>query len=67
MRTLFLAGSVLVAFSASAQNSDYVDAFINVDEAAMIRAVNAQGQSLTDLTFNLTAPGQAGAPFDQVA
>jgi len=67
MRTLIFASSVLVAFSVSAQNADYVDAIINVDEAAMIRAVNAQGSSLTDLTFNIVAPGTVGAPFAQVA
>lgn len=67
MRTLLVASSVLAVFSASAQNSDYIDAIINVDEAAMIRAVNAQGASLTDLTFNIAAPSVVGAPFDQVA
>ncbi|MFM6998628.1 MAG: hypothetical protein ACKOX0_05300 [Bacteroidota bacterium] len=66
MRTLFFASSLLVALSASAQSADYVDAIINVDEAAMIRAVNAQGLSLTDLTFNIAAPGVVGAPFAQV-
>jgi hypothetical protein len=67
MRTLLLASSVLAAFSVSAQNVDFIDATINVDEAAMIRAVNAQGASLTDLTFNIIAPSVVGAPFDQVA
>jgi hypothetical protein len=67
MRTLLLASSVLVAFSATAQNADFVDAIINVDEAAMIRAVNAQGANLTDMTFNIIAPSAVGAPFDQVA
>lgn len=67
MRTLLAASSMLAAFTLSAQNADYVDAIINVDEAAMIRAVNAQGANLTDMTFNLQAPMYVGAPFDQVA
>lgn len=67
MRTLLVASSMLAAFTLTAQNADYVDAIINVDEAAMIRAVNAQGSSLTDMTFNIVAPTVVGAPFAQVA
>jgi hypothetical protein len=67
MRTLLVASSMLAALTLSAQNADYVDAIINVDEAAMIRAVNAQGSSLTDMTFNIVAPTVVGAPFAQVA
>ena len=66
MRTLFLAGSALVAFSASAQNSDIVDAMFYIDESAMIRTVDAQGNNLTDLTFYLVSPNTPGLPFSPV-
>lgn len=66
MRTFFVFGSLALAFAATAQNSDFVDANINVDEAAMVRAVTAQGSNLTDLNFHIAAPNQAGLPFPSI-
>jgi hypothetical protein len=63
MRTLLLASSVLAAFSASAQNSDFVDAMFYIDESAMIRAVDAQGNNLTDLTFHIVSPNIPGQAY----
>ncbi len=67
MRTLIFTGSLMATLAASAQSADFVDAIFEIDEAAMIRAVNAQGGNLTDMTFQITAPGQAGAAFPGVA
>jgi hypothetical protein len=63
MRTLLLASSVLVAFSASAQSADFVDAMFYIDESAMIRAVDAQGNSLTGLTFHIVSPNIPGQAY----
>ena len=63
MRTLLLAGSVLVTFSATAQNADFVDAMFYIDESAMIRAVDAQGNNLTDLTFHIVSPNIPGQAY----
>ena len=64
---MIFTGSLLAACAASGQTADFVDAIFEIDEAAMIRAVNAQGGNLTDLRFQITAPGQAGAAFPGVA
>jgi hypothetical protein len=64
---MIFTGSLLAACAASGQTADFVDAIFEVDEAAMIRAVNAQGGNLTDMRFQITAPGQAGAAFPGVA
>lgn len=63
MRTLLLASSVLVTFSATAQNADFVDAMFYIDESAMIRAVDAQGNNLTDLTFHIVSPNIPGQAY----
>ena len=67
MRTIFLTSSLLLGLSLSAQNVDFVDANIYIDESAMVRAVNAQAADLTDLTFNIVSPNMPGAPYPAVA
>jgi hypothetical protein len=67
MRTIFLTSSLLLGLSLSAQNVDFVDANIYIDESAMVRAVNAQAANLTDLTFNIVSPNMPGAPYPAVA
>ena len=67
MRTIFLTSSLLLGLSLSAQNVDFVDANIYIDESAMVRAVNAQAANLTDLTFHIVSPNMPGAPYPAVA
>lgn len=67
MRTIFLTSSLLLGLSVSAQNVDFVDANFYIDESAMVRAVNAQAASLTDLTFHIVSPNMPGAPYPAVA
>lgn len=57
---------MLAAFTLSAQNADYVDAMFYIDESAMIRAVDAQGNSLTDLTFYIVSPNTPGQAYASI-
>ncbi len=66
MRTIFLTSSLLLGLSLSAQNVDFVDANIYIDESAMVRAVNAQAANLTDLTFHIVSPNTPGAAYPAV-